>query len=101
MSLPPCLQVSQHPKCVLRITILDQSSSSSGGDSSSRRRGGGEHEDDVSSSSGSSGSDGSGSSASSGEGASKFQVVSLMVAHEPVVLTSYATQAADLAQAAG
>ncbi|PSC68096.1 hypothetical protein C2E20_8274 [Micractinium conductrix] len=93
--------VSQHPKCVLRITILDQSSSSSGGDSSSRRRGGGEHEDDVSSSSGSSGSDGSGSSASSGEGASKFQVVSLMVAHEPVVLTSYATQAADLAQAAG
>ncbi|KAL4442048.1 hypothetical protein ABPG77_011309 [Micractinium sp. CCAP 211/92] len=61
-------QTTQHPRCTLRVTILDLPTSGAG---AARGRG------------------------------HKFQLSAIMVAHQPVVLSSYASQAADLALAAG
>ena len=56
------LQVSQHPRCRLRVTIVPRPGQS-GGDS---------------------------------QAGNKFQLAAVMVAHTPVVLSSYDRQAADL-----
>lgn len=65
-------KVTQHPRCVIRVTNEARGDSSGSGDSSSSGRG--------------------------SQGGNKFQVSSLMVAHEPLVLSSYAAQATDLAK---
>ena len=59
---PAHLQVSQHPACRLRVTIVPRP----------------------------------GQRAGDGEAGGKFQLAAVMVAHTPVVLSSYERQAADL-----
>ncbi|PSC75343.1 hypothetical protein C2E20_1137 [Micractinium conductrix] len=109
--------VTQHPECVLRITILDRQA---GSDSSSSSSGSGSGSDvgcgtgdggaatagnttagaTAATDSSSSSSSKSSSSSSSSSGASKFQVAALVVTHIHVVLVSSSAQG-GLAAAVG
>ena len=115
--MPPSPQVTQHPECVLRITILDRQA---GSDSSSSSSGSGSGSDvgcgtgdggaatagnttagaTAATDSSSSSSSKSSSSSSSSSGASKFQVAALVVTHIHVVLVSSSAQG-GLAAAVG
>ncbi|PSC68097.1 CRT (chloroquine-resistance transporter)-like transporter [Micractinium conductrix] len=82
------ITVTQHPACVLRITIVARNARSS--DSSSSGDGGG-NGNTTSSGSGAGDGGGSGGDASG----SKFQVSALVVAHQPIALSAYARQPAS------
>jgi len=81
---PPIKQVSQHPKCRIRVTILERRKDSGSGADGEGSKGG--------SGSGGGGSEGS----SSGSGGHKVQLSAVMVSFLPVIDSRVAGAAAGM-----